>query len=278
MTFSTPFSRCFLSLSGAAALLALAACAPLNYDTVPQAGRVAIGLPAGDWVDLGSSSEAVPTAGIDRPAPIRTQTRAVGLRGSQGEVLAVIQVQASPSLMTTERTSWQMRCPEQEGVQVEDFAKGSPERIDCLRVKRRVERDGWLAKAEPQAAEWLQARQVPLPYNATLVSHRYANGRGAFVWVNAYVDSRLLEPKTRNNEQFLVAGQPAHAWAQALASATRKSTGMLDGRLDVPPFPLPLPVGAAQEGGRWTTTSAGSAPPPAAARAGASGAQPVRAP
>ena len=61
----------------------------------------------------------------------------------------------------------------------------------------------------------------------------------------AYVlaDSRLLEPVTRNNAEFLSAGVPVVTWSRELAQAVRVSTGMMDGRLNVPAFPLPQPEG-----------------------------------
>jgi hypothetical protein len=52
----------------------------------------------------------------------------------------------------------------------------------------------------------------------------------------------LLEPTTRNNDDFLAGGQPGLQWARAFAAATRASSG---GVLNVPPFPFAPQVGLA---------------------------------
>jgi hypothetical protein len=120
--------------------------------------------------------------------------------------------------------------------------------VDCLRIKRRAEGSGWLAKREPNVDAWLKAHHIPLPYNATWVSHQFGNKAGLYVATYVLADARLLEPKTRSSAEFLRAGQPAVKWSRDLAHAVRVSTSMLDGRLDVPPFPLPQPVGPAVTG------------------------------
>ena len=225
-------------------VLGLTACASMSQDNgLPKAGRVSLGLPAGDWVDLGAGQEWLPATGRG-PSSIALQSRAVGLRGSQGEVQAVVLVLANVTSNTATVTQWGQACADAKGMRVDDAAKGSPERVDCLRIKRRAAANDWLATSEPQVDQWLKANNVPMPYNATLVSHQFGNRSGAYVAAYVFADSRLLEPTTRNNYEFLTAGVPAVSWSRELAQAVRVSTGMFDGRLNVPPFPLPQPVGA----------------------------------
>ena len=230
-------------LAGAALLMGLSACSSTQLDAgLPTAGRVTLGLPAGDWVDLGAGQERLPATG-QGPAAIPLQSRAVGLRGSQGEVQAVVLVLANAEGNPAQVTQWGQACVAGPGMRTFDGAAGSPERVDCLRIKRRALADGWLADNEPQVQQWLAARNIPLPYNAMLVSHQFGNKAGAYVAAHVLADSRLLEPTPRNSTEFLNAGVPAVTWSQALAKAVRTSTGLLDGRLDVPAFPLPQPVG-----------------------------------
>lgn len=233
--------------AGALALLValgLAGCAsPTRSPDVPTVGRVSLGLPAGEWVDLGGGQEWLPATGRG-PEAIALQSRAVGLRGSQGEVQAVVLVLANVDNNAAQVTQWDQACPDEHGVRVEDAARRSPERVDCLRIKRRAQATGWLTQREPNVDAWLKARNIPLPYNATWVSHQFANKAGMYVAAYVLADSRLLEPVARNSVAFLSAGVPAVTWSRQLAQAVRTSTGMLDGRLDIPPFPLPQPVGA----------------------------------
>lgn len=234
------------ALAGVALAMGLSACASTQLDTgLPSAGRVTIGLPAGDWVDLGAGQELVPANG-QGPAAIGMGTRAVGLRGSQGEVQAVVLVLANAEGNPAQVTQWGQACEAGPGMRVVDQAKRSPERVDCLRIKRRAVAGDWLASHEPQVSQWLAARNVPLPYNAMLVSHQFGNKAGAYVAAYVLADSRLLEPVTRNNTEFLNAGVPAVTWSRELAQAVRVSTSMMDGRLDVPAFPLPQPEGPGQ--------------------------------
>ena len=238
--------RCVPALVGAVLAMGLSACTSTQLDTgLPSAGRVTIGLPAGDWVDLGAGQELLPASG-QGPAVIGMGTRAVGLRGSQGEVQAVVLVLANAEGNPAQVTQWGQACVESPGMRVVDQAKRSPERVDCLRIKRRAIADNWLDSHEPQVSQWLAARNIPLPYNAMLVSHQFGNKAGAYVAAYVLADSRLLEPVTRHNAEFLNAGVPAVTWSRELAQAVRVSTGMMDGRLNVPAFPLPQPEGPGQ--------------------------------
>ena len=235
--------RCVPVLASVALVMGLAACTSTRLDTgLPSAGRVTIGLPAGDWVDLGAGQELLPASG-QGPAAIALASRAVGLRGSQGEVQAVVLVLANVDANPVQVTQWGQACEAGPGMRAFDGAKDSPERVDCLRIKRRAVANGWLGDNEPQVNQWLAARNIPLPYNAMLVSHQFGNKAGAYVAAYVLADSRLLEPATRNNTEFLNAGVPAVTWSRELAQAVRVSTGMMDGRLNVPAFPLPQPVG-----------------------------------
>ena len=138
-------------------------------------------------------------------------------------------------------TLWSHTCPEQRGVQVEDYAKGSPVRIDCLRFKRRADNEEFLTKNRPALEKWAkQNKAEPLaPYSH--VSYRYATAEGGYLLVEALVDMRLLRPKTVGTDQFLSAGRPAQEWLDQFVQAAKNSVAMLDGRFVVPPFPVPLP-------------------------------------
>lgn len=225
------------------ALAVLAACAPLSpQQTEYPVGRTRMVLPQpGAWEDLGTFDEAIPLL----PEPedrIPLQTRAVGLRGPQKELLAVLLVQTNSANYPREPVRWSGNCPPQQGVTVEDATVGSHVRVDCLRLKRWVDSPQWLQKNQPGLAQWLGSRQIALGKPYSHVSYRYATEGGALVSVQALVDQRLLRPKTSNNEEFLLAGRPALQWGHDLAQAARVSAGMMDGYLAIPPFPYPAPT------------------------------------
>jgi len=214
----------------------MAACAPLTAP--PQAeypvGRARLVLPPGAWQDLGVSDETAGRAAL--------QTRAVGLRGAQGEWLAVLRVQTNRTGNLNASAQWSGYCPRQQDMTVEDAAAGSPVRADCLRFKRWGSSAQWLDKNRPDLVQWLDGRQIALKQPHAYLNYRYATEGGTLVVVDALVDHRLLSPKTHNNEEFLAAGRPALKWGHELAQATRLSAGMMDGYLAIPPFPFPAPV------------------------------------
>jgi hypothetical protein len=237
MTVAT-LSRLALALTLASAALLLTACAP-PQPILAKAGRAQLALPQGDWVDLGASLESLPSS-IAFPGDPLTQTRAVGLRGPQQELLAVLLVQSNRS-NNWNRTLWSGPCPLQQDMFVEDAAKASPVRIDCLRFKRRADADNWLQRNQPGVAEWLDQHQIATSRPYAYLNYRYTTETGGYIAVNALVDQRLLVPRTRSNEEFLVSGLPALRWSQQMAQAARLSTAMLDGHLAVPAFPIALP-------------------------------------
>ena len=232
MTLTILKIRCLLPCAVA---LLVAACAPLTAppQTEYAVGRARLVMPPGAWEDLGSLDGAV--------GPAALQARTMGLRGAQGQWLAVLRVQTNRTGNLSGSAPWTNHCPPQRDVTVEDAAAGSPLRVDCLRFKRWAGSDQWLEKNEPEIAGWLAAREIAFGQPYSHLSFRYAVDNGALVVVDAVVDHRLLHPRTHTNAEFLAAGRPALQWAHELAQAARLSVGMLDGYLAVPPFPFPAP-------------------------------------
>lgn len=216
------------------------ACAPLSVPPKEEypVGRARLALPPGAWHDLGTSNESVTGPG---GASMGLQTRAVGLRGAQGDWQAVLRVQTNRTKDLLGSPAGVGHCPPQQDVTVEDATAGSPVRADCLRLKRWGSSAQWLEKNRPDLVEWLRSHQIALNVPYSHVNYRYVTEAGVWVTVDALVDQRLLRPKTRNNEEFLVAGRPALQWGQDLAHAARLSVGMMDGYLAIPPFPFPAP-------------------------------------
>ena len=227
----------------ASAAVLLTGCAPLPpQDHALAVGRASLVLPAGPWVALEVSNEALPLW----PDPVSTvplQTRVVGLRGADQQWLALLWVQTNNSNSPRPTTLWTgTRCPQQRGTLVEDVAQGSPVRIDCLRFKRWAASNQWLDKNEPLLVQWLAHHQVEVPGAPySHLNYRYATLGGAYVQVQALVDQRLLTPDTRNSEEFLRSGQPAYAWIHQVAQAARQSTADLNGVFPVPSFPIDTP-------------------------------------
>ncbi|HRG05532.1 MAG TPA: hypothetical protein PLX86_05530 [Acidovorax defluvii] len=216
------------------------ACAPLTVPPMAEfpVGRARLVLPPGAWQDLGTSDEALVGPG----GRMLLQTRAAGLRGAQGEWLAVLRVQANRTGELSGSPQGAGYCPSQQDVTVEDAAAGSPLRADCLRLKRWGSSAHWLEKNRPDLVQWLGSRKIALSQPYTYLSYRYVTEAGVWVTVDALVDQRLLRPATRNNEEFLVAGRPALQWGHDLAQSVRVSASMMDGHLAIPPFPFPAPT------------------------------------
>lgn len=230
---------CFVrSVSALAVAAAVAGCAPLQPD-LPRVGRAQLELPPGQWERLGQRGDVIDVLPDDTSHDLPVEAVAMGLRGADRQLLAVLLVQTNSTNYPRDTTLWTVPCPPQKGVHVEDAARASPVRIDCLRYKRRADTDGYLLQSRPAVAHWLDRYQAEPVKPYSHVSYRYATTGGAYVSVDAVVDQRLLRPETRNNEEFLRAGRPALEWGDQLAHAVRQSAGMMDGRLIIPPFPIP---------------------------------------
>lgn len=228
-------------LLGAAALVALAACAPIPAGPAEySAGRTRVVLASSQWEDLGKSNEALPM----QPAPgvFALQTRAMALRGAHHEILAVLLVRTNSTNYPREHTLWSGTCPTQKGLTVEDATSGSPVRIDCMRFKRWANNEGWLEKNHPDIVRWMADHKSEPSQPYSHLNYRYGTEGGAYLEVNAMVDQRLLRPKTSNNEEFLRAGRPAQEWSKQVVEAARISAGMMDGFFAIPPFPFAPPL------------------------------------
>ncbi len=224
-----------------ASTMFLAACAPVQPNLV-RVGRADLQLPPGDWERINQGTDElfnVLPDDVSHDLPMRTE--AVGLRGAQGQMLAVFVVQTNATNNPRDATLWTQTCPDGKGVQVTDFAKGSPIRVDCLRYRRRADNEEFLTKTRPVFEKWVKQHKVePLaPY--AHVSYRYATAEGGYLLVEALIDQRLLRPKTVGNDQFLAAGKPAQQWLSDFVQAAKNSVAMLDGRFMLPPFPVALP-------------------------------------
>lgn len=237
MTLMISQFRCLLPCAMAVLLVA---CAPL---TVPPkiehpVGRARLVLPPGAWQDLGLADAAAPGSAGRLPL----ETRAAGLRGTQGEWLAVLRVHTNRTGDLRGAPQNMGTCPAQLNVMVEDATSGSPVRVDCLRLKSWGSSPKWLEKNRPDLVQWLASRNISLSTPYAYLSYRYVTEAGAWVEVDALVDHRLVQPKATNNMEFLAAGRPAVQWARDVSEAARLSVGMADGYLAIPPFPLPMPT------------------------------------
>lgn len=222
------------ALLGAGVLLVLAGCAT-QKSSVPSAGHYAAGraqlaLPAGAWADLGAADEAwapLPNAG----AQVALKSRALVLQGAKQEPLAVVLVRSNASNLFWRSVSWGVSCPRELDVLMFDEAAGSPDRMDCLRLRRNAQAQQWLKRTKPETQAWLeQRRQLPqLPYSH--LSYRFATEDGGMVELQILADQRLLQPEKGSQ------GRQLRDWAQAVASAARDSLSSIDGALVLPPFP-----------------------------------------
>ena len=176
----------------------------------------------GTWYDLGA--ESAPWLGGAGVVPVsgpNASTRAVGLQREDGRWLAVVVAQAAP-------VSGSPVCPQPASANI---GAGSPS--DCLRLHRDADLDRWLQTQHAELWQWLDKRDLTSKPRAW-VGHRFSDG-GRMLEVHALVDPALIEAATRNNTDFLAAGEPGQKWAEAMAAATRAAVGGTV--LNVPPFP-----------------------------------------
>lgn len=219
-------ARC--ALWGVGLVLALAGCATQTA-TAPAAGQYAAGraqlaLPAGAWTDLGAADEA--WAPLPSSSPVALQSRALVLKGPKQEPLAVVLVRTNASNLFWRSVSWGLSCPRELDVLMFDEAAGSPDRMDCLRLRRNAQAQQWLKRTKPETQAWLEQRQqLPkLPYSH--LSYRFATEDGGMVELQILADQRLLQQ-----------GRQLRDWAQAVASAARDSLSSINGELVLPAFP-----------------------------------------
>ena len=227
----TTRARC--ALWGAGLLLALAGCATHTASSPPAghytAGRAQLVLPAGAWSDLGAADDA--WAPLPSSAAVALQSRALVLKGAKQEPLAVVLVRTNASNLFWRPVSWGLSCPRELDVLMFDDAAGSPDRMDCLRLRRNAQAQQWLKRTKPETQAWLERRQqLPtLPYSH--LSYRFATVDGGMVELQILADQRLLQAQKSRQ------GRPLRDWAQAVASAARDSLSSMGGELVLPAFP-----------------------------------------
>lgn len=224
------------ALWGAGVLLALTGCA-LQTPATPKApagnyavGRAQLVLPAGSWADLGAADEA--WAAMPAPAAkVVLRSRALVLRGPQRETLAVLLVRTNASNLFWKPVTWGVGCPRELDVLMRDDASGSPDRLDCLRLRRNADAQQWLQRTKPETQAWLERNRLQPHRGYSHLSYRFATEDGGFVELQVVADQRLLQTETGSQVR------QQRAWALAVASAARDSLSSLDGQLVMPAFP-----------------------------------------
>lgn len=148
-------------------------------------------------------------------------TRAVGLRREDGHWLAVVVVQAAPAGSASV-------CPQPNSANL-----SSGNSSDCLQLHRDADLDQWLKTQHAVLWDWLEKRDLTSRPRTWIGDRASAGGR--VLEVHALIDPALIEAVTRNNTDFLAAGEPGQQWAKALSAATRTAIG--SSVLAVPSFP-----------------------------------------
>jgi hypothetical protein len=221
------------ALWGAGVVLALAGCATQTASAPAAgqytAGRAQLALPAGAWTDLGAADDA--WAPLPSSDSVALQSRALVLKGAKQEPLAVVLVRTNTSNLFWRPVTWGLNCPRELDVLMFDDAAGSPDRMDCLRLRRNAQAQQWLKRTKPETQAWLERRQqLPaLPYSH--LSYRFATEDGGMVELQILADQRLLQPEKGSQ------GRQLRDWAQAVASAARDSLSSINGELVLPAFP-----------------------------------------
>ncbi|MFD1710279.1 hypothetical protein FVQ98_03490 [Ottowia sp. GY511] len=191
--------------------------------TVPPAN-------VGTWVDLGHFN--APWLAGDSPVPVtgpNAPTRVAGWRRDDGQWLAIVVVQTAAS------APGMAHCPLAMNQEVVPGPDGH-----CLRMRRDADFDGWMQRQNAVMYQWLDSRGWSLRPRSW-VSYRVPAENGPALEAHALFDMALIEPVTRNPNDFLLAGAPATQWARQFAAAARAAGG--SGRLAVPQFPYGPRIG-----------------------------------
>ena len=220
-------------LSGCAAPGMWASGAPVGVASASAAPLIAVPpTSVGTWYDLGHV--LAPWMAGDAPVPVsgpEAPTRVAGLRREDGRWLAIVIAQVAPSGGAP--------CPLPNSLHVVDTGSSAD---GCLRLRRDADFDRWLERQHSVLYQWLEGREWSSRPRAWVSYRLPAAGGGRAIETHALLNPVLLEPTTRNNDDFLAGGQPGLQWARAFAAATRASSG---GVLNVPPFPFAPQVGLA---------------------------------
>ena len=191
--------------------------------TVPPAN-------VGTWVDLGHFN--APWLAGESPVPItgpNAPTRVAGWRRDDGHWLAIVVVQTAASQPGA------AHCPPALNQEVVPGPDGH-----CLRMRRDADFDGWMQRQNSVMFQWLESRGWTARPRSW-VSYRVPAENGPALEAHALFDPALIEPVTRNPNDFLLAGAPGTQWARQFAAATRAAGGA--GRLALPQFPYGPRVG-----------------------------------
>lgn len=164
-------------------------------------------------------------------AKVVLRSRALVLRGPQRETLAVLLVRTNASNLFWKPVTWGVGCPRELDVLMRDDASGSPDRLDCLRLRRNADAQQWLQRTKPETQAWLERNRLQPQRAYSHLSYRFATEDGGFVELQIVADQRLLQTETGSQVR------QQRAWALAVASAARDSLSSLDGQLVVPAFP-----------------------------------------
>ena len=127
-------------------------------------------------------------------------------------------------------------------------------------MRRDADFDRWLQQQNPVLQRWIEQHD----WNSrprTWISDR-ASGSADALEAVALVEPALLEPATRNNNDFLAAGRNGLTWARQFASATQATAGGQP--LRVPPFPYSAPLAAPPAAAPTTIPTGVVTAPPAA--------------
>lgn len=217
----------------AAASLLVAGCAsqaPGASSGPYAAGRAQLVLPAGAWSDLGPADDAwapLPTAS----GKIALRSRALVLRGAAQQPLAVVLVRTNASNLFWNPVPWGRSCPRELDVLLFDEAAGSPDRMDCLRLRRNAQAQHWLGRTRPETQAWLERHRLLPLLSYSHLSYRFATADGGIIELQILADQRLLQPEKGSQ------GRQLRDWALSVAGAARDSLSSLDGELRLPPFP-----------------------------------------
>jgi hypothetical protein len=235
-------ARGFLALAAVSAAALLSGCAapgmwssgaPVGVASASAAPLIAVPpTSVGTWYDLGHV--LAPWMAGDAPVPVsgpEAPTRLAGLRREDGRWLAIVIAQVAPSGGAP--------CPLPNSLHVVDTGSSAD---GCLRLRRDADFDRWLERQHSVLYQWLEGREWSSRPRAWVSYRLPAAGGGRAIETHALLNPVLLEPTTRNNDDFLAGGQPGLQWARAFAAATRASSG---GVLNVPPFPFAPQVGLA---------------------------------
>ncbi len=200
-------------------------------------GRATVTFPSeGQWIEVFQNNIGTSYTG-DISGTTTAESKTYLLLNSNKEWIAMVTLRASKSSVSNATINWTAGCKGIGTQAVYDFTKGSPTRIDCLKVLKSINANTYISHASLKPIkDLLDSKEINLNGPAYLVTHMIGTESGTFVSSSALISHKALKSTfgSKTGEEF--AGQPGVAWGHLVAAESRSSAYSIRGKMTIPSF------------------------------------------